>query len=605
MELSSYYNTFYDSGNQKNKNTQSSRFFDYVIGKQDVDSIYKSVIEKKHGNDEMNQLYFESYTGLERDRDIPRKREIGNLFENDERVAGIVKKIPREEIFDRYNTTTRKQDSRVTDPLRVNRGLGKNVEDNSQTGIHPMYRATPKNIDDLRSKNDQRKKVFENAPIVEGKKESRGGIYLTNDNLTRVSRKLIQKAVDLVKSRAVSTAPKKTGEINLKKEDPKKMYQSSAALSSKGFVVPGVFEPPRSTRLAEATGTSRVNKISSGHGVRDNRAPDTTNRVIDETNPIHDSMNVRTRNMFHQKNQDVPESLMRELDAVNSFGTKSLINPVVKGHDSNVYVAPKTNIREVDVTENTMLESGPVVTKKGVVNHGIGAPDTSMREISHTRESHKININPVVNEFRVITEKNPELTIKEISIDDVYVNHASDSLMGGSGRIGVEKPDWTQSNISADASTTHLRAHDASGMGYSSNVKEAGITGRETVLPDSFTQGTAFQYTSGKTINDTDVRDTQRQNDSDNQVVGNATGGVFSMNNRQRDKDSVQTTGCKNVIEEGVSRRGPTKKSVVVTPSKSIIGDVELRDPVHSSRMLVGSRVTKNQSDTVFLYPTT
>ena len=201
-------------------------------------------------------------------------------------------------------------------------------------------------------------------------------------------------------------------------------------------------------------------------------------------------------------------------------------------------------------------------------------------------------INPIHSIFHNINIQSPETNIKEINIKDIRANNI-ESTQNGLYNKQHETPEMSQRNINQTHQNFNL--HDKFGTGYISNVKNAFTTIKETVV-GSYT-GNPIDKEKSLTINTIDIKDTQRQHDSNSYQVGIANSQIEHKMN-SFDKSSVNISDCKNIIESEVSNREPTQKGVDIIPSKSLIQNVILRDDNHMNIHLnVSSRVLKNHQD--------
>jgi len=99
----------------------------------------------------------ENFIGMDNPIDrIPRKVEVENMFKPEELLRQNNTYIDVDTVKERLSTSDRTNDKRVTEPQRVPPGFGRSYDDNTQRGIHPTVRVLPKNVDQLRSANNQK-----------------------------------------------------------------------------------------------------------------------------------------------------------------------------------------------------------------------------------------------------------------------------------------------------------------------------------------------------------------------------------------------------------------------------------------------------------------
>lgn len=335
-----------------------------MITKEEVDAIYKNISNKRQ---RVNQLQFEAFTGStdQSHLKVPRKDAVPSMFSTNERVAAVRRTDDAWHMQkDRYETTSFKNASKIHEPLRVNRGVGLAAGDNSQTGIHPTYRAKHKTVDELRIKSNQKQKVFENIPIMQGLKGARSAIYVTADQLTKASKSIVSKAVQMLKSKSVATAPPKSGEYtSLSKIDDLSRSQPRGISNktSSGFVTPGLFQMPVSTRnLSEHAYTPSARSDNT----RTYQPPNIdTSRTVGRTITPQRSSVTPASGVFapmpaqaSSYNLEVPgkEALVRQAAPTGSIRPPSTMDVPVRDTDNLV---PEITIRDMYASSGTVVGS--------------------------------------------------------------------------------------------------------------------------------------------------------------------------------------------------------------------------------------------------------
>lgn len=643
MALSDYYSI--NDLNKNNDEEEYNSFFNYMIGKNEVQKINEQKLFKKE-----KELNFQNFIGDERERTIPRKKEIENLFQNSERVSAIKSSVDfLEDERSRFSATTKKQDHRITDPLRVNRGLGLSHNDNTQTGIHPMYRAEQKSVDELRSKSNQKKKVVENAPITSGKKESRFLNSITKESLTRTPIKLLEKATQLIKGKSYIYAQTPKKNISIRKEEKSKEIIGNVNKNTSGIVIPGIFEPPKSTRkLDQDIGKSTFINNNKSFTLNDKSAvelkanqsstykQDTFKNIQGQNNAYQSNYsekpkykqsnfyeeksfkNVQTQNNAYQNNfTEIPEFTQKntlpnynnnnvvgnnlgffnqieeapELTQQNTLSNYNNNNVVGSnlGYFNNTIETPELSGKNTLSNHSSNNVSG---NNFGFVNNTVEIPETTMKEVN-TKENHVKNILPIFkNLYNKVTET-PETTERETYQEkekgNIFKNNETYNKF-------LETPETTLREINSK-NTNIQQINDPTGLGYTSNKKEASTTIREMYSENKKQNSNIKNSNKSFTINTTNLTPTQRQFDSVNTNGNN--GGIMSKNSRTKvfDKKGVCISDKRNMIETEVEKREPTKRNVNIIPSKKIIGDVELRPENKSQMYLKKYNPVKNHTD--------
>ena len=618
MALSDYYSIYDLSNKNKNENENEEEynsFFNYMIGKNEVTKINEKNLLKKE-----KELNFQNFIGDERDRKIPRKKEIENLFQNSERVSGIKSSINfLEDERSRYLATTKKQDHRITDPLRVNRGLGLAYNDNSQTGIHPMYRAEQKSVDDLRTKSNQKFQAV-NPPITSGKKESKFLNSITKESLTRTPIKLLEKATQLIKGKSYIYAPTAKKNINIRKEEKNKQIVGNVNKKSSGIVIPGIFEPPKSTRkLTQDIGKSTFVNNSNNRYILNDKNSVQLKQSQSFTYKHQPFKNIQAQNNAFQSNfveePKFKQSNFYEEKSFKNFETNNKgfynqtteipkltqKNTLSNYNNNNLvgnnlgYTNQTTEIPEL-TQKNTLSNynnNNLVGNNLGYTNNTIEIPEMTMKEVN-TKETYVKNILPVFKNFyNKVTEK-PQITerqtYQEKEKGNIFKNNETYNKF-------LETPETTMKEINSENKNIQ-QINDPTGLGYTSNIKEVSTTMRQMYSENKKQNSNIKNSNKSFTINTTNLNPTQRQFDS---VNSNNNGNIKFKNSHSKvfDKKGVCISEKRNLIESEVEKREPTKRNVNIIPSKNIIGNVELRPENRQLENInnVKYKPTKNHTD--------
>ena len=644
MALSDYYTL----NNLNEKSEEYDSFFNYMIRKDEINKINEETLFKKE-----KELNFQNFIGNEKDRVIPRKKEIENLFQNSERVSGIKSSIDFiEDERSRFSATTKKQNQKVTEPYRVNRGLGLSYNDNSQSGIHPIYRPKEKTIDDLRSKSNQKVQIV-NPPITQGKKESKFLNSISKESLTRTPIKLLQKATQLLKNKSYIYAPAPKENITLKKEKPKKQLIGTVNKNSAGLIIPGVFEPPKSTRKLTGNNFSNIGQSNNSLHVNNNNSFDIKSKQsnsyqnINQTNLFsvkHQSFQnnaletppIKTRNtLSNEQNTNVFGGTTQksfknnfiespEITTRNTLSNESNTNISSIQHQSfknNFIESPEISTRNTLSNEqntnlfsvqhqsfqNNFIESPEITTRNTLSNESntnissiqhqsfqnntIEIPEMTMKEIN-TEEKHIKNILPVFKNFYNKVLEKPKSTERETYNEkekgNVFKNNETYNKF-------IETPETTMRELNSE-NTNIQHVNDPSGLGYTSNIKEFSSTMREMYSDNKKQNSNIKNSNRSFTINTRNLNPTQRQFDS---INSNGNIGIKSKNSLTKifDKNGVCISDRKNMIETQVEKRKPTQRNIDIIPSKSIIGNVELKEENKQNIYVKKYNPVKNHTD--------
>ena len=578
--------SFYQLNSKQEKEGEFSDYFNYMIGKKDVENIYKKTLDIGRGGGYITNN-FEIFTGQEKDRFIPRKREVENLFKDSERVSGISKPGDAE-TSDRYVTSMKKQAEKITEPMRVNRGVGVSANNNSQQGLHPIYRNIPKNVDELRAKTDERKKPFENVPVPAAKKESVFTNQLSSENLTRISRFLGNKALELFKSRSSATAGMKTGEYTLKPEvEPRqRIGVSNNVTSNNKSYIPGVFQLPLSTRTSDSISgnigrsNGAVNNVS-----RDKDIP-LTMRHLNPSHNVQGGVSSVNKKLIH--NSQEPDTTMREV-GVKGLRKNNIRGPE-KGYGNYDTNDIPTNVRETYSAHNT-YNVNPVL--ESYRNTKMETPDLTTRNT--TGLNRDANMNPSV--FAGVNEnKEPVKTPqREIDAESMLVSNIRSEFNNFYNKQHRDL-EVTMKETSVETSRPGTR-YSEKNQGYISNTQELGATGRDIILEEGGNEmANVSKLTHSKRVTNVEIRDTLRQNDSENQQalpINQGSTKIYVENRK-----SIHLSGCKGELEGSIEGYDPVPRSHNKIISKKNIGNIFLREDVKANqRSLTGKSSVKNYID--------
>ena len=580
--------SFYQINSKQEKEAEFSDYFNYMIGKKDAESIYNKTLNTGRGGNYTTNN-FEIFTGKETDRFIPRKREVENLFKDSERVSGI-SKLGDSEPTDRYITSLKKQDELITEPMRVNRGVGLSADNNSQQGLHPLYRNTPKNVDELRVKTDERKKPFSNIPVPAAKKESVFTNQLSKDNLTRISRFLGNKAMELFKSRSSATAGMKTGEITLKPEvaPQQRVGVSNNITSNSKSYIPGVFQLPLSTRTSDSISGNIGRSGTAVNNVSIDRDIPLTMRQLNPSFDVQGGISTVNKKLIH--NSSELDTTMKEI-GVNGQ-RKNNVTGREKGYGNYDTNDIPTNVRETYSAQNT-YNVNPV--SESYRNTKIETPDLTSRNTTDSKRD--ANMNPSV--FIGVNEnKEPAKTsLRELDAEGVLVSNIRSEFNNFYNKQHFDL-EVTMKETSVDSVRPGTR-YTEKNKGYISNTQELGATGRDIILnTDKNQTANASKLTHSKRVTNVEVKDTQRQNDSENNQglpINQGSSKIYVEN-----KNSIYLTGCRGDLEDSIDKYEPVPRSHNKIITKKNVGNIFLREDVkQNQRTTVGKGMPKTYSDFV------
>jgi hypothetical protein len=534
-----------------------------MITKEEVDAIYNNMSSKRH---RVNQLQFDAVTGDADQSRSPfqRKQEVTNMFHASERVAALRTNNSGDvDPFnsDRYQTTAFRNEGLVKDQVRVNRGIGLAASDNSQSGIHPMFRASEPTVEELRIKSDQRQKMFSNPPILQGLREARASIYVTADKLTKVSRSLVSKASELLKSRGVVTAPVQRGDYTSVSKSDDVGASARAGVAKKdtmGHFLPGMFQMPINTRAIDSERDAYIPPVSNSETYK--TASTTHSYKVNQASQRFPAENAAG---FSQLN---PSALAPHASLSSTYSDPASQDTMVYSHQGSLS-RPSSSVRTQD--PSTLM------------------PDTLLRETLLLETKPRSIRGRLASDAPPVRDKEiPQFTMKETyaTKDIVITMRPSESHRMPQHIVAGHSCNSVQKNVMAEVHSAPVLHSGNKGVTIISN-HHAGTTIRQV---DSRSEplssaGPVSDTTASRVILDKNIvarpviKDLVMRSSTDSSNIAPVTSSVAPGGERA---GSIEICDRKNLIVEriagrdkhlSVDNKGPIDKSYAMKDDAKIV----------------------------------
>ena len=303
----------------------------------------------------------ENFLGSSYDR-IPIKQEVPNMFKPEEGVfSGNRIPVDTDGIRSRIVTSDRRNDALLTEPQRVPPGLGRDPNDNSQRGIHPLVRILPPGVDQLRNANHQ--KVTYKSDITPGQMGISKRPQVAPFEKRTADTFMVDRPVE--KGRSTKTEIKKEGEYDIKPtgRDMHNKPYSGPAYSSSTY--------SSDNRLAYTIEESNRNQLR-------------------EPEPFGPTSVVKAQTV-NDPSSILLQDTQRQTMAHNTY--KAVISgPVAKSKSVNYFDMPKDTIRQttsVNTDKSLSGASRSTYGNKQVVFDPTDAPKDTIRQTTSVNKDHR------------------------------------------------------------------------------------------------------------------------------------------------------------------------------------------------------------------------
>lgn len=297
----------------------------------------------------------ENFLGNSFDR-IPVKQEVPNMFSPLENVS--IRKTQQTDfttLKDRMVTSDRRNDARLTEPERVPPGLGRDPNDNSQRGLHPLVRIMPKNVDDLRTAIHQ--KVTYKNQVVPGQFISKQPVVTPFEKRT-ADTFMVDRPVE--RGRSQYTATKREGEFNMKPTERNinnKGYTgpaySSATYSKEQRLNYNIENPKRNEyKEPEPLGPTTSVKAQALNDPSTILLPD-TQRQTTSNNSYRSGISTQHNKIKAVNYSDRPKDTIKQTTLMNEI--LGMTGSVKKETVYNPSDVPKNTIKQTNITNPNQL----------------------------------------------------------------------------------------------------------------------------------------------------------------------------------------------------------------------------------------------------------
>lgn len=371
----------------------------------------------------------ENFLGSSYDR-IPVKQEVPNMFSPHTGISkGRSEQYNFTDYKDRIVTSDRRNDARLTEPQRVPPGLGRDPNDNSQRGLHPLVRILPKNVDDLRTAIHQ--KVTYKNQVVPGQFISKQPVIAPFEKRT-ADTFMVDRPIE--KGRAQYTATKRVGEFDMKPterdinkrsytgpaynsatyskeqrlnyniEDPKRNeYAEPEPLGASASVKAQSLNDPSTIILPDTQRqTMSNNSYRSGVSTNHNKGKainfeDTPRQTIKQTTLVSDILgatsNIKKEYTFNPL--DIPKDTIKQTTLTNPNQLGYIMSSILApDYVFNPQDLPKNTIKETQINNNDLLG---YIMSGGPLGSVYDPTDTPKQTIKQTTINNPENFGTVVS----------------------------------------------------------------------------------------------------------------------------------------------------------------------------------------------------------------
>ena len=502
----------------------------------------------------------ENFIGLDNPIDrIPRKREVLNMFLPSERITQNNSYIDTGKYYERMNTTERHNDKILAEPQRVGPGIGRSAGDNTQRGLHSLFRILPKNVDQLRVTTNP-KQSFENE-YVPGQRGTNAPLI---GNVQRKYEDTFMINRPVVRSRSQTTKTKQEGAYNI---DPTE----------------------RDMNKKEYTGPAYASHTHSGL--------DSRLKIINEEPKTNE---YRTPDQFlitGPKQQQVTDPQAYSL-TTNQRHTYSDHNPVLGAKDTNkggvavnYFEIPNVTLKDTNVTNvrqgfiNGSMRSGTAFNPKDIPRHTIKQTTVDNKYLSgstsQVKGSQVYNLDDI-----------PKQTIKQTVLEAFGLLGTSiHSTKNESYMIDTKDTpkDTLRQSTLYNPNLLGSTIHSISNGNYTMNPNDKPKdTVRQTTMLNPDQLGTSMHSISNGnyTVNPNDKpRDTVRQTtmlnpDQLGTSMHSISNGNYTIDPNDKPRDTVRQTTMLNPDQLGTSLHSISNGNYTIDPND------KPRDTVRQTTML-------------------
>lgn len=371
----------------------------------------------------------ENFLGNSFDR-IPVKQEVPNMFSPHTSFSkGNNEQYNFTDYKDRIVTSDRRNDARLTEPQRVPPGLGRDPNDNSQRGLHPLFRILPKNVDDLRTAIHQ--KVTYKNQVVPGQFISKQPVVAPFEKRT-ADTFMVDRPIE--KGRAQYTATKRVGEFDMKPterdinkrsytgpaynsatyskeqrlnyniEDPKRNEYAepeplgaSASVKAQSLNDPSTIILPDTQRQTMSNNSYQSGVSTNHHKAKAINFDDTPRQTIKQTTLVNDILgatsNVKKETVFNP--YDTPKDTIKQTTITNPNQLGYIMSSILApDYVFNPQDLPKSTIKETQINNNDLLG---YIMSGGPLGSVYDPNDTPKQTIKQTTINNPENFGTVVS----------------------------------------------------------------------------------------------------------------------------------------------------------------------------------------------------------------
>lgn len=520
----------------------------------------------------------ENFLSLDPTERIPKKKEVENMFSPSEGIGGKSSlPVNVDELRARYTTSDRRNDQVLIDPQRVPPGLGRGPSDNSQRGIHPTFRILPKNVDQLRSQNNQ--KVTYESQFVPGQRGS---------NSVSTIGKVIKKTADtfmvdrpLEKGRTVISRPKQEGFVDL---------QPTQRDVNKGQVIGSAFSSGKSKqdRLAIYTEAPKTNEY----------------RTPDNFHVSANQKNTPAVNYF-----ELPSLTLK--DTIVTKTTDGIITGSKKDGQSSSFnpnSLPKYTHRQSTQNPENLGATMSAATKRNIAVNYYDQQKTTIRDTTGSTDYFGPNFSTANEQTYVVSKEfeakntirqttlinndsiglNPTLSTKQYRVDDGDVRDTMKETtlrptieLTGRGSSGIYQGiAISKNNVARETIRETTEIQDPT-----QQVRADASYKQQVIIHEGFVPVSTIRDTTG-------INDISRGN-----LVNKYVKSGIAYNPKDVPKDTIRLTTEKTQYDNILRADGSVKR--INDNSKAFIPKETIKETLAINNTAVGSFVSSNNRGTV------
>lgn len=305
------------------------------------------------------QTKMDLFSGSKNQIDWRPKKEVESLFKPAENGGYVYGKPVQTELFkSRFIPSMQRNGEKPFQEIRVQPGLNLGANEESNVGFHDPYRAMPRNVDELRTKNNP--KLSYKQPVIPGLKSSFGPKEIDIVNKKKPERFKALGTYQLNPTGASFSMPSVFGRVNplnLSKTDNRGKFKndgivSGAYLPSQQQIIDGEHSQPIKQNFLKDTPTNirgyKTNQIYNSKEL------DSTNRSLFNYDDFTNVGKTNNLNYIYNNEGYIPNYTLRDIIKVKDINR--IINSNKQNTKSYIYnlngLIPNETLRNIFYYEN-------------------------------------------------------------------------------------------------------------------------------------------------------------------------------------------------------------------------------------------------------------